>query len=245
MKKLVLLRMLFLLMLIVIIGSGCVKKDNKINNAEKIKNEALDYLNSNYSDDFSPVELELKSIAYDYDTITFTSKKYNNQSLHVYRTKVDSEYTFSDDYFKLQMNNEANEYFKNLAEPILGDVEAKVRFTNQARPTKLDKEDSFSDYLEAGEVFLELYVFGEDISIASTENKYKVLIDEITKKKISMFVYFIAVNSKGKEEMKNISLTDLLASETELFLERKGYLIEKDLSVKEYELREYSQSGGN
>lgn len=243
MKKITLLSLLFLLMAIVSIESGCEKKDSNTNNAEKIKNEALDYLNSNYSDEFSPVELELKSIAYDYDTITFTSKKYNNQSLHVYRTKVDSEYTFSDDYFKLQMNIEANEYFKNLAEPILGDVEAKVRFTNQARPAKLDKESSFSDYIEAGEVFLEIYIFGEDISTASTENKYKVFLDEITKKKISMFVYFIAVNSKGEEVMKNTSLTDLLASETELFSERKGYLIQKDLSVKEYEIREYSQDG--
>lgn len=201
------------------------------------------YLNDNYSDSFKPVGLEFKSWAYDYDTITFKSKKYNNQSLHVYRKKADGKYTFSDDYFKLQMNDEANQYFENLAKPILGDVVTKVSFENHERPAKLGNYSSFSDYLKEGDILLELYVFSPNISEATSKDQYEAFVNELIKNKISLPVYFIKVNSNSESVVESSSLEDLLDSASDLFLERKGYDIKTDFSIEEYKLRKYSSGG--
>jgi hypothetical protein len=238
---------LLVIAMITLLGvSGCIKQSSKPNSAEKVKDEALAYLNKNYSDDFKAKELEFKSWAYDFDTITFTSKKYNNQYLEVYRKKVDGKYTFSDDYFKLYMNDDANKYFENMAKAILGDdVVAKVEFTNFDRPSKLNNNSTFSDYLESNQVLLELYVFGGNISEETTKAKYQSLLSELINKRISIFVEFIEINSKGEEKIRTTTLHDTLSSADELFIESKSYIIKKDFSINEDELRKYSQGGNS
>ena len=238
---------ILLLFIIILIGvSGCMSKPGetgKTNRAEKIKDEALEYLNKNYSDDFSPVRFESKSWADENDTMTFTSKKYDGQYLYVYVKKDNGKYTFSDDYFRLYMSEEADEYFKNLADSILGDVITKVDFNNFTLPSKLNPKSTFTDYLESGEVLLDLYIFGDNISTATSESQYKELLNELIEKRLDISVYFIAINADDKGALKSTPLRDILSSTKKLFIERKGYIIKGDFSVEEYPLREYSPGG--
>ena len=80
--------------------------NNNSNKADKIKNKALEYLNANYDDTFTALGYSDGDWAYDYSTVNFTSEKYS-KSVEVKVYEENGTYAFTDDYFKLYMENDA------------------------------------------------------------------------------------------------------------------------------------------
>jgi hypothetical protein len=79
--------MIVFLVTIVLGVSGCMGNQNTNvngNRAERLKEEALSYLNGLYDDSFRPVTFEGKSWAYNYDTLLFSSENYDGGTFHVY-----------------------------------------------------------------------------------------------------------------------------------------------------------------
>ena len=83
---------------------------------KKVINEASEYLKKNYPDDnFTFVSIGSTNWAYNYYRLSFKSEKYDNQQVMVYGSLNDESevtpYTYSDDYYKYYMKDDAEEYF--------------------------------------------------------------------------------------------------------------------------------------
>lgn len=201
--------------------------NNKSNKADKIKDKALEYLNANYEDTFTALGYSDGDWAYDYSTVNFTSEKYS-KSFEVRVYEESGTYAFTDDYFKLYMENDAVAYLKNIANKYEKDNEIKVRFISPELPDLLNNKSTFSDYVASEKCNLEVYI----ISASSfSESDITAMLSDICGAKIMGNFRFAVTNDK--DLLSAYSISEIVNDKADSIIEKKNYSINSNFKVVE------------
>ena len=193
--------------------------------AEKIKNDALKYLNERYEDTFTPVWLNFAELLEKYDTIVFKSEKYDD-TFYVYREKE----VFTDEYFKLQIDKSGQEYFKKILDKYSVRAVIRLDISSREKPEELSLNPTFEEYLNCELLLLEIIIFTEE------EVSYETQIDfleDLVLLKINSSVEFISIKI-SLEEAEKYSEEELRASNNDFIKTRKFYIIDKNLRIDEF-----------
>lgn len=218
---------LLLISLILIMGvCGCMS-NNKSNKAEETKDKALEYLNANYEDAFKALGYSDGDWAYDYSTVNFASEKYS-ESVEVRVYEENGTYSFTDDYFKLYMENDAVTYFKNIVSKFGKECEIKVRFTSPELPASLNTKATFFDYVASAKCNLEVYIISGS---AFDESNITAILTEICDAKIMGNFRFTVTNDK--ELLSAYSISEIINDKADGVIEKKSYSINSNFKVVE------------
>lgn len=201
--------------------------NNNSNKADKIKDKALEYLNANYEDTFTALGYSDGDWAYDYSTVNFTSEKYS-KSVEVRVYEESGTYAFTDDYFKLYMENDAVAYLKNIANKYEKDNEIKVRFISPELPDSLNNKSTFSDYVASEKCNLEVYIIS-----ASSFNQSDIasMLSDICGAKIMGNIRFTVTNDK--DLLSAYSISEIVNVKADSIIEKNSYSINSNFKVVE------------
>ena len=201
--------------------------NNNSNKADKIKNEALEYLNANYDDTFTALGYSDGDCAYDYSTVNFISKKYS-ESVEVRVYEKSGTYAFADDYFKLYMANDAVAYLENIVSKYEKDREIKVRFISPELPESLNNKSTFYDYLASEKCNLEVYIISDS---SFDESNIAAMLSDICSAKIMGNIRFMVTNDK--DLFSAYSISEIVNDKADSIIEKKNYSINSNFNVVE------------
>jgi len=151
-----------LIMLFVgILANGCGRRgiiveekntqlDNGAKGPEEIKQAALEYLQENYSDEFTVTALEGENWSDKFDRIYVESDAYPDEYFQVHRIVKGKEVIFTDNYFTLYMRADAENYFQRLIDAVKNGTSVSAEFTETKRPSNLSADSTFNDYFNNG-----------------------------------------------------------------------------------------------
>ena len=214
--------LLFILLILIMGVCGCMSME-KTNKAENIKNLALKYLGENYDDEFTPLVYSDGGWAYDYYTVTFSSKKYSN-TVEVKIFEDNGNYYFDDNYFNLVMEEEAEDYFRAIASNYGYNAETKVHFISSVTLSELEPNISFSDYIESSKCIIEVY-FISDTDFKSED--IKSILKDIRSAKIMGDFRFIVTNDDGL--LSQYSISEMVNEQADSILRELRYSVYENL----------------
>lgn len=211
---------------IVMIGvCGCMS-EKKQNTPEMMKDLALDYLNSNYKDTFQAEGYAGSNWAYNYATVTFLSMKYEGV-VEVRIFEGDGNYVFQDDYFKLYMEKDAEQFFTQLISKHYENVEIKVDFSEASLPENLQRNADFRDYVNTGQCSIRLYIITND----SISEEIKVMVlQEIAELKIKGLFKFLVTNNENLFD--SYTWDEVINHHASEIIEQTNYSINKEFEIK-------------
>lgn len=199
MKKLLIISMLFLF---VISLFGC--SNSKPDHPEEVKQIVLDYLYENYPDDtFIALGYTGENWTYDYKVIYFQSEKYSDSfEVRVFDEDNEPEYIIKDEYFKLAMKEDAEEFFKSLVSEYNSNVVVKVNFISPELPENLATNANFSDYLSSEKCNMEVYFISNK---SFKESDIKSILSSVCDSKIMGHFRFVVTSDECLLEKYTIS----------------------------------------
>ena len=181
---------------------------------KRVINEASEYLKKNYPDDnFTFVSIGSTNWAYNYYRLSFKSENYNNQQVMVYCSLSDKKdedgftiYTYSDDYYKYYMKDDAEKYFYDLSKEYIGeDIVVKVTFAKSIGFTKsIKREKTFSQNLKDDSVTISLYIFSEKKQ-NEIKDDFELLLNCLINNKIYISVSYLCIDHLFYIENKDIN----------------------------------------
>ena len=178
---------------------------------KKVINEASEYLKKNYPDDnFTFVSAASPNWADNYYKVGFKTEKYDNQEVIVYGSPKDEDgftiYTYSDDYYKYYMKDDAEKYFYDLSKEYIGeDIVVKVTFAKSIGFTKsIKREKTFSQNLKDDSVTISLYIFSEKKQ-NEIKDDFELLLNCLINNKIYISVSYLCIDHLFYIENKDIN----------------------------------------
>lgn len=193
---------------------------DKNNAAEIMREKATEYLNKKYNDTFTAEGYTSSNWAYDYSSITFTTKSFPSSIVEVRAYKnADNSYTFKDNYFKSFMNNDAVDFFKEF----LKDAEVKVRFPNTIWSDELGGASTFSEWQSIGNCTVDSYFITNNTLSDDVMNS---IVESIAKQNVSGTVTFITTAYENK--LKSEDLDNILNNQDKFISEKYEYYINSD-----------------
>lgn len=244
------INILFLIICLTIGVSGCAdsnltsekhfeKKDEENSGlkgkAESLKEQTLSYLEK-YDDTFTVENLTLKGIIQPFHTILVHSSKYD-ENFQVYIYEEGKEFTFEDDYFQLDMSNDASEYIYSLIQSKLPNASVKVAFLNKTIDYKGEIKN-FQDYLNLGEVAIDSFIFIENIDYEKSIELFKEVALELDSHDIIGTVQFLSTTTDISKIVPTKTLNALLNLET--VVASQTYAIDSSENLVTTPVKEYS-----
>ena len=178
---------------------------------KRVINEASEYLKKNYPDDnFTFVSAASPNWADNYYKVGFKTEKYDNQEVIVYGSPKDEDgftiYTYSDDYYKYYMKDDAEKYFYDLSKEYIGeDIVVKVTFAKSIGFTKsIKREKTFSQNLKDDSVTISLYIFSEKKQ-NEIKDDFELLLNCLINNKIYISVSYLCIDHLFYIENKDIN----------------------------------------
>lgn len=210
-----------LLTICLVIGvSGCMNSNTGDSNttnsgqkgkAEYLKEQTLNYLEK-YDDTFTVENLTLRGVIEPFHTFVVNSSNYD-ENFHVYIYEEGDSLTFKDDYFQLDMSNEASEYIYSLIQSKLPNASVKVEFLNRTIDYKGEIKN-FQDYLNLGEVAIDSFIFIENIDYEKSSDLFKEVALELDSHDIIGTVQFLSTTTDISKIVPTKTLNALLNLET-------------------------------
>ena len=164
---------------------------------KKVINEASEYLKKNYPDDnFTFVSAASPNWADNYYKVGFKTEKYDNQEVIVYGSPKDESgvttYTYSDDYYKYYMKDDAEEYFSlKLKKYLENEFVIKVRFKGGIGFTKaVNNNQTFIENIENDNFRCLVYIFSNQ-EFEQVDNEIKKFAKETADNNITIKIYYI------------------------------------------------------
>ena len=200
------------------------KDDNNVEDESIKKQLSLEYLNNTYSkqnDNFTFVSCSYDLVPGSNDKCFFESEKYSDE-ITVYLSEVDNEYHFADNYFKLYMKEDAENYFNNIVKQY-ANVDTKLRFSTAKLSTK---ELYFDDYISSGECMVDVYFISNKEVESDEINK---ILNNIANNKIYVSFNFVTTNDTNL--LNDYTLDEILNNQGELFVSKEEYDINYDFEI--------------
>ena len=219
--------LLVLVTIFIMIGvCGCMKENDKNVQEEKIKREALEYLNSNYLDTFTANVYTSNNWAYEYESITFTSEKFPDGVVEVRVNKSeDGKYYFKDNYYHFYMLDSAINYGKSLV--MEEDVVVKARFLNSVWSDELSGAQSFEEWKTQGTAYVDFFIItGTPLASGIQEN----IVSKIATDKVSGTIVFVVTNDK--DFLQDITLDDILNNQSDYVVSKNEYYIDSNFKIE-------------
>ena len=196
---------------------------------KKVINEASEYLKKNYPDDnFTFVSAASPNWADNYYKVGFKTEKYDNQEVIVYGSPKDESgvttSTYSDDYYKYYMKDDAEEYFSlKLKKYLENEFVIKVRFKGGIGFTKIVNNDqSFTENIKNDKFFCLVYIFLNQ-EFKNVDDQIEKFVKEIADDNINIDLYYIYT-----KQLVTISKD----STNDVFNRLKSYSIDGDIGFK-------------
>ena len=204
---------------------GCMTNNN-CNSAESVRDSALEYLCSRYSDTFVAKGYSDRSWAYEYATVTFSCEKFAGELIEVRVYKNDDgSYRFEDNYFRFSMKDEAVSYLEGCLRN--SDAEIKVRFPASVWSTDVAGAKTFVAWMNCGTCVMDIYV------LSKTELSDNVEIDfvnSIASERIRGSINFCVINIL--DSVAEMSLDDFLNNQAEYIQSRNKYYINAEFMIE-------------
>lgn len=218
--------MLLLLALMVAPLCGCMS-ENKTNKAERMKEIALEYLNENYDDNFSALGYSDGDWAYDYSTVKFTSDKYS-EAVEVKIYEDNGNYAFKDNYFKLNMREDAENYFAALSSKYGYVAEVKVRFISSELPDTITNNANFAEYVTTEKCNVEVY-FISNSDFAKSD--IASILTDISAAKIMGNFRFAVTNDP--DLLSQYSISEIVNEKAESVSKKESFTVNSNFEVVE------------
>lgn len=200
-------------------------KDSKSNGAEEAKRIALEYLNDNYNDTFTAIGYTSNNWAYNYESIRFNSQKYGDAvEVRIYNENGDT--TFKDDYFKLTMKADAEDYFAAIAYKYGYKTETKANFAFFELPNGIDGNSKFSEFVATGKCDIEVYYIS---SSAFDEYSISSILNDVCNAKIMGYFRFIETNDSSL--LAQYSIDEIVNEKSDSIISKQSYTIDNDYKV--------------
>lgn len=200
------------------------KDDNNVSDEQTKEKLSLEYLNNTYSkqsDTFTFVSCGYDLVPGSNDKCFFESEKYNDE-ITVYLSKVDNEYHFADNYFKLYMKEDAENYFNNIVKQYVN-AETKLRFSTAKFS---NQELDFDDYISSGECSVDVYFISNKEVDSDDINS---ILNNIANDKIYGSFNFITTNDTTL--LADYTLDEILNNQIELFVSKEVYDINYEFKI--------------
>lgn len=188
--------------------SGCLAA-NKSSSPEQAKKAALDFLNTNYDDNFTAKGYNSGGWAYNYDSVYFISEKYGAQ-VEVRISNRNGKTVYKDDYYKLYMVKDAENFFLDIASECGISATAEVRFTSPINSDALNAGDTFYEYMKTGCCNLYLYILTDD---NLSRERYNTFVSKIAENRVQG--HFKAYLTKNFDKINNMSVTEFVKEHPE------------------------------
>jgi len=224
-KSLRLILLLIIALCLLLGVCGCMSNVEQ-NCAEEMQRLALDYLNNLYDDEFMPRSYSSSDWAYNYESVIFSSKKYDD-SVVVRIYEDNGNYVFKDNYYELSMKAEAEQFFKDIAKNNGCMLETKVRFISLGSDD-INAADPFSKYVEQGNCHLEVYFIANQSFGDAIINS---ILNDVCKAKVKGNMRFLVTDDS--ELLDEFSISEIVNEKSESVLEKKSYTINSSFQVVE------------
>lgn len=198
----------------------------------RVINQATEYLKKNYPDDkFTFISAASPNWADNYYKVGFKTEKYDNQQVMVYGSSSDKEdedgftiYTYSDDYYKYYMKNDAEEYFSlKLKKYLENEFVIKVRFRDGIGFTKaVNNDQTCTENIENDNFRCLVYVFSNQ-KFENVDNQIEKFAKEIADNNITVNLYYIYT-----KQLTTVSKY----TTNKIFDEIKSYSLDGDITFK-------------
>jgi len=216
---------IMILVIIFIITPFFEKQDNYVYDGQANKDLTLEYLNNTYynqNDTFTLINCGYDLYPGSNERCYFKSEKYNDE-ITVYITRYDDEYRIEDNYFKLYMKEDAENYFNNIANQY-AKVETKFRFSNLRLPN--GEYLYFEDFIGSGECRVDVYF----ISNSEVDpNDINSILNNIANNKIYGNFNFITTNDTNL--LSDYTLDEILNNQSEMFVSKEDYDINYNFEI--------------
>lgn len=194
--------------------------------AEQMRVQALEYLGERYCDEFTAMGYSGPSWAYDYASITFSSKEFPDAVVEVRATrKEDGSFVFKDNYYQCCMMDEAVDFCKNSAD--LGQVCIKVRFPDSVWSDALQGAETLQDWAAKGTCQMDVFVISAGELLPEVQNAF---LEALVSNKITGSVVFLTTDAEDLLAEK--TLDEILNSQSELVTGQKRYFIRSDFAIE-------------
>ena len=124
-----------------------------------IENEAAGYLKSRYDDVFTPVSYTGVKFAYGFNTVKFRSSRFGGGIFTVRVYEDNGVFTFSDDYFRLYMKDEADKLISAAVKKHIKKFTVDVGFYAGELPAIAAEKPSFADYVKTGQCLADIKIY--------------------------------------------------------------------------------------
>lgn len=219
MKKKIYLILTFVFLFICL--TGCFNKNKKTN--EQLTLEYLSNSYSNYNDTFTYINCGYDLFGSN-QKCYYKSKKYNDE-ITIYITKENNNYSFEDNYFKLYMRDNANQYFYDISNKYI-ESSVKVRFDNLTLPSGLNNESSFLDLVNNQKSNISVYFISKN---TFSQTQIDSILNEIQSNKIMGNFKFIQTNDNNL--LNDYSISDIVNNYSELIILEQNYEINSNFKI--------------
>jgi hypothetical protein len=187
-------KIIYLFIILFFIFGGIWMCTHKISDEQMMRQRALKYLEDTYQEHFLIEEYAEKSLLVPNHQFKVRSLKYQRS----FNLLLQQENQFADNYFSLQLESEANRYFKNMIKSQNSDIQTRVIIYNDRRPKKLSKNAGFKDFIDTGDALIFLYIFSERQLLTDEKVAILDMIEAQNIVQLGSFVEVIDLNSIKK-----------------------------------------------
>lgn len=194
--------------------------------AEGTRDKAQAYLENKYNDTFTVKAFTSAGWAYPYYSMTFTSQKYSGATVEVRGYQDENgETVFVDNYFRLDMMQDAVAYCKSMFSN--GAVSVRVRFPNSVWSDKLAGAETFAQWREHETCEMDIFVItAEELS----ESEQMTFSEAIAEDKICGLITFFTTDDKAL--LADYALNDILNNQGKLVQSQNRYYINYKFEIQ-------------
>lgn len=185
------------LSVILVLGvSGCM--DNvKIEKQRKLVEEAAEYLEKKYDEEFTNVSVISESIAVSFNEVIFSPKLKPDISFSVY----EDDGQFRDDYYGKLIHAEYDDLIRGMLEKEITGIKVFSMFTAGYFDDKFTSKTTLTEALETdkNQFFSNVYVFAAEGNI--DEELFKSICNEIESNNLKLYIAIYEIDEKSFDEL--------------------------------------------
>lgn len=181
------LKLMCIVLTIITLLGGCKMDANEKNNTSskktqwEIREEMLNYIENKYNMEFEVADIEFRSWAYNYETMSLYPKGGNpDDTFNLYRyTKEDGEVYYKDYYIRYSMRDDYQKYVSKFVEKYFDKFKCDVSYSLFGKDDELSLKTTFEEFKAHADKNIVVYIY---IYIpASSKRKVQDKFDKLSR----------------------------------------------------------------